>query len=95
MKYLREYIVVGLLGLTLGVVAGGHGGFYFCEPTATYLRKLEGDSRQFLSVEQLRNSPILKPCVKTNDGSYRPLSDVSSKETKGLVKKLQSKDNEK
>ena len=95
MKYLREYIVVGLLGLTLGVVAGVHGGLYLGEPTAIYERKLEGDSRQFLSVEQLRNSPILKPFVKTNDGSYRPLSDVSSEETKGLVKNLQSKDKEK
>lgn len=91
--------LMGLCTLTLGFSGGVQLGQYLSQPTAVYEKKIEGDNREFLVVDESRNLirvPFVRPAG--SDGPFLRLDSIAQDESvdsqdknKQLIDKLKLK----
>lgn len=94
-----NYALGVVIGLSLGIAGGVELGQYLCQPTAVYEKKIEGDNREFLVVDESRNCirvPFVRPAGSA--GPFLRLDSIEQEESvdsqaknKQLIERLKSK----
>lgn len=83
-KETKILAVVGLISAAF--LLGGNLGKYANNPVSAYQRKIEGDSRNYLVIQN--SSGRRFPFVEQPNGQYLRLDKAQEAENKGLSKKL-------